>query len=51
MGSSPDGIVSCTCYEKSACLEVKCPYSINYTSPIVEKIDMKIVNKKMLNIE
>ena len=32
VGSSPDRIVSCTCCKQS-CLEVKCPYSINYTSP------------------
>ena len=32
IGASPDRIVTCDCCFK-ACLEVKCPYSINYTSP------------------
>ena len=32
IGASPDQIVKCDCCSK-ACLEVKCPYSINYTSP------------------
>ena len=32
VGGSPDRIVRCSCC-KPACLEVKCPYSINYTHP------------------
>ena len=32
IGTSPDGIVSCSCCENS-CLEIKCPYSINHLSP------------------
>ena len=32
LGGSPDRIVSCSCCGK-ACLEVKCPISINYTTP------------------
>ena len=32
IGGSPDRIVSCSCCENS-CLEVKCPSSINYTTP------------------
>ena len=31
MGASPDGIVSCSCHEKSL-IEVKCPYSCNKQS-------------------
>lgn len=30
-GSSPDRIVTCSCC-KPACLEIKCPYSINHLS-------------------
>ena len=26
MGSSPDGLVSCSCCQKSGCLEIKCPF-------------------------
>ena len=32
IGGSPDRLVSCSCCERS-CLEVKCPISINYTTP------------------
>jgi len=32
IGASPDRIVSCDCCG-FACLEVKCPYSINFTKP------------------
>lgn len=32
IGASPDRLVTCACC-LPACLEVKCPYSINYTSP------------------
>ena len=32
IGASPDRIVSCSCCGQS-CLEVKCPFSINYMSP------------------
>ena len=32
IGGSPDRIVSCSCCGRS-CLEVKCPISINYTTP------------------
>ena len=32
VGASPDGILLCLCCEK-ACMEIKCPYSINYTKP------------------
>ena len=32
VGGSPDGIVNCDCCGR-ACLEIKCPFSINYTSP------------------
>ena len=32
IGASPDRMLSCSCCPPS-CLEVKCPYSINYTSP------------------
>ena len=29
VAASPDGILLCLCYEK-ACVEIRCPYSINY---------------------
>ena len=32
VGATPDRIISCSCCG-NACLEVKCLYSINYTSP------------------
>jgi len=32
IGASPDRIMTCLCCPK-ACVEIKCPYSINYTSP------------------
>ena len=32
IGANPDCTVTCDCFPK-ACVEVKCPYSINYTSP------------------
>ena len=32
IGASPDRMVTCDCCPK-ACVEVKCPYSTNYTSP------------------
>ena len=32
IGGSPDRILTCPCC-KPACLEVKCPYSINHLSP------------------
>ena len=32
IGGSPDQIVTCSCC-KPACLEIKCPYSINHLSP------------------
>ena len=33
IGASPDQLMSCSCCGK-ACIEIKCPYSINYTEPI-----------------
>ena len=32
IGGSPDRIVTCSCCEP-ACVEIKCPYSINHLSP------------------
>ena len=34
VGASPDGIVTCSCCDIKWCLEIKCPYSINFTSPL-----------------
>lgn len=41
IGGSPDGIVSCDCCGK-ACLEIKCPFSINYTSPTNPEVKSKL---------
>ena len=32
VGASPDRLMSCSCCGK-ACIEIKCPYSINYAEP------------------
>ena len=32
VGGSPDRIVRCSCCPQ-ACLEIKCPFSINHTTP------------------
>lgn len=52
IGASPDGIITCSCHE-AACLEIKCPYSISYTSPCDLNVALpylKIVDgKKTLN--
>ena len=37
VGASPDRIISCDCCPQ-AVLEIKCPYSINHTSPADQKI-------------
>ena len=44
IGASPDRIVTCDCCPK-ACLEVKCPYSINYTSPDNPDINLPYLKK------
>ena len=38
VGSSPDGILLCSCCEK-ACVEIKCPYLINYTKPCYSNLE------------
>ena len=44
IGTSPDRIISCSCYHK-ACLEVKCPYSISYTSPQDPNVDLPYLKR------
>ena len=39
VGGSPDRIVNCLCCPP-ACLEIKCPYSINYMSPKDERVKL-----------
>ena len=38
VGASPDRILLCSCCEK-ACVEIKCPYSINYTKPCYSNLE------------
>ena len=37
-GASPERILLCSCCEK-ACVEIKCPYSINYTKPYYSNLE------------
>jgi hypothetical protein len=41
IGGSPDGIVICDCCQQS-CLEIKCPFSINFTTPYDPAIYSKL---------
>ena len=43
IGCSPDRIVFCCCGKP--CLEIKCPYSINYTSPTDPKVTLSYLSK------
>ena len=38
IGASPDQLMSCSCCGK-ACIEIKCPYSINYTEPNEQNLE------------
>ena len=38
VGASPDRILLCLCCEK-ACVEIKCPYSINYIKPCYSNLE------------
>ena len=38
IGARPDRLMSCSCCGK-ACIEIKCPYSINYTDPNEQNLD------------
>lgn len=44
IGASPDRIVTCSCCPR-ACLEVKCPYSVNFLSPEDPKFSLPYLNK------
>ena len=44
VGGSPDRIVNCLCCPP-ACLEIKCPYSINYMSPKDERVKLPYLKK------
>ena len=44
VGGSPDRIVQCSCCGIS-CLEVKCPFSINHTSPTDENVKLPFLKK------
>ena len=45
IGASPDRIILCSCCPK-ACLEVKCPFSINYTTPYDPSIKLPYLTRK-----
>jgi hypothetical protein len=47
IGSSPDGIVRCTCCPDS-CLEIKCPFSMRNTSPSNDNVKLPFLNGKLL---
>ena len=49
IGASPDQMVTCDCCP-NACLEVKCPYSINYTSPDDPSVKLPYLKKVDGNI-
>ena len=38
IGASPDWLMPCS-YCDNACIEIKCPYSINYTEPNEHNLD------------
>ena len=44
IGASPDRIMTCDCCPP-ACVEIKCPYSINYTTPRDENISLPYLTK------
>ena len=46
IGASPDRIMTCDCC-LPACVEIKCPYSINYTTPRNENISLPYLKKDM----
>jgi len=50
VGASPDRIMVCSCCEKS-CLEIKCPYSINYTVPNETNLNYLIKNGEKLSLK
>ena len=46
IGASPDRIMTCDCCPP-ACIEIKCPYLINFTTPRVENFSLPYVTKDM----
>ena len=49
IGASPDRILSCSCHE-SACLEIKCPFSVSHLSPTDEKANLNYLVDTKLKI-
>ena len=45
IGGSPDRIIICSCC-KPACLEIKCPYSINHLSPYDPEAKLPYLKKQ-----
>ena len=50
IGASPDGIVSCLCCGYS-CLEIKCPFSINFTTPTNPNVKLEYLIKEESGIK
>ena len=48
IGASPDRIFYCDCCPP-ACVEIKCPFSINYTSPLDSSISLPYVKNGVIN--
>ena len=48
IGATPDRLMTCDCCPPS-CVEIKCPYSINYTSPLDDKVSLPYIKNKQLN--
>ena len=50
IGASPDRMMTCKCCSL-ACIEVKCPFSINYTTPQKGNLDYLIEENKCLRLK
>ena len=48
IGGSPDRIMECSCHPPS-CVEIKCPFSINFTSPTDESVKLPYIAKNKIN--
>ena len=50
IGESPNRFMSCSCYGK-ACIEIKCPYSINYAEPDEQNLDYLYKNGNAVKLK
>ena len=46
VGGSPDRVIRCSCCPP-ACLEIKCPFSINHTTPQDPNISLPYIKKNL----